>query len=61
MCNHYKATENSYFRIHVERYNQRLKLYDFIGNIIAHHKLPIINDAIFVCANLVNFTRIFAK
>ena len=48
-------------RIHVERFNQRLKLYRFISDIITHHKLDIIDDAIYVCANLVNFTKVFAK
>ena len=47
--------------IHVERFNQRLKLWKYISDIIPHYKLETINDAVFVCAMLVNFTKIFAK
>ena len=48
-------------RIHIERFNQRLKLYKFIGDKITHHKLEVIDDAVFVCCMLVNFSRVFAK
>ena len=48
-------------RIHVERFNYRLKLYKYIGDLIPHHKLETIDDAVYVCAMLVNFTKIFAK
>ena len=48
-------------RIHVERFNQRLKLYKYISDPIPNYKLEVIDDAIFVCAMLVNFTKMFAK
>ena len=48
-------------RIHVERFNQRLKLFKYVSDIIPHYKMEVIDDAIFVCSMLVNFTRIFAK
>ena len=48
-------------RIHIERFNQRLKLYKFIGDKIPYYKLDIIDDAVFVCCMLVNFSRVFAK
>ena len=48
-------------RIHVERFNQRLKLYKYIGDKIPQKKFPYINQAIFVCCCLVNLTKTFAK
>ena len=49
-------------RIHVERFNQRLKLYKFISDVpVEHHKLELFDDALYVCSMLVNFSQVFAK
>ena len=49
-------------RIHVERFNQRLKLYKFISDVpVTHHKLPVFDDAVYVCSMFVNFSQVFAK
>ena len=48
-------------RIHVERFNQRLKLYKYVGDYIPQYKFPLINQAIFVCSSFVNLTQTFAK
>ena len=48
-------------RIHIERFNQRLKSYKFVGDKITQQKMEVIDDAVFVCCMLVNFSQVFAK
>ena len=46
-------------RVHVERFNQRLKLFKYVSDIVPQKRIPMINQAVFVCCCFVNFTRTF--
>ena len=48
-------------RIHVERFNQRLKLFKYISDKIPQARFPLINQAVYVCCCFVNFTRSFVE
>ena len=45
-------------RIHIERFNQRMKLFQFLSGPISHKKLNLLSQAIFVIGCLANFSRI---
>ncbi len=43
-------------RIHIERFNERLKKYQFLQGIIPHCHNAYLSQAVYVCACLVNFS-----
>jgi hypothetical protein len=45
-------------RIHIERYNQRFKLFKFLKGPIPLYHLPILSQAVYVCCCLANFSPI---
>ena len=45
-------------RIHVERFNQRMKIFQFLSGPISQKKINILSQAIFVIGCLANFSRI---
>ena len=48
-------------RVHVERFNQRLKLFKYVSDTVPQKRIPMINQAVFVCCCFVNFTRTFVE
>jgi hypothetical protein len=48
-------------RIHVERFNQRMKIFKFVKGPIAHHYYPLISQAVYVCCCLANFSPTLAE
>ena len=51
-------TNNSFF---LERYNQRVKVYEFLDEPIEHWKYCILEEVIYVVSFLANFTRLLAE
>ena len=48
-------------RIHIERYNQRVKIFQYLSGIIPEHKFKLLNQAIYVCCHLANFSPIMVE
>ena len=48
-------------RIHIERFNQRMKLFRFLSGPISQKKLNLLSQAIFVIGCLANFSRILVS
>jgi hypothetical protein len=48
-------------RIHIERYNQRFKIYEFLRGPIPQYHLAILSQAVTVCCFLANFSPILAE
>jgi hypothetical protein len=48
-------------RIHVERFNQRFKRFEFLSGCVSQKHLPILSQVIFVACCLANFTRPLAE
>jgi hypothetical protein len=48
-------------RIHVERYNQRLKLWKFLDPPIKQVYLPLVSQAVYVCCMLANLSPILVE
>ena len=45
----------------LERYNQRVKVYEFLDEPIEHWKYCILEEVIYVVSFLANFTRLLAE
>ena len=48
-------------RIHIERWNRRLKHYQFLKGPLSYDKRPLISQAVYVCSCLANFSRLLLK
>ena len=48
-------------RVHIERFNQRLKQFKFLSNIVSLKDFCMLSQAVFVCACLCNFKHPLAK
>ena len=48
-------------RIHIERYNQRVKIFKYLSGVIPEHKFKLLNQAIYVCCHLANFSPIMVE
>ena len=40
------------------RFNQRMKLWKYVGDLVEQHKFPWINQAVYVACMFANFSRI---
>ena len=45
-------------RIHIERWNRRLKYYQYLRAPIRHDKRNMLSQAVYVCSCLANFSRV---
>ena len=43
-------------RIHIERFNQRMKIFQFVSGTVAQSKLDLLPQAVYVCCFLANFS-----
>lgn len=57
----YKTKIIAKARIHVERFNERLKNYKILQGVIPANLFPLTTQIIFVCSNLVNFGPLYAR
>ena len=48
-------------RIHIERFNERLKQFEFLKGPISHWRYCILEEAIYVCSFLANFSQLLAE
>ena len=48
-------------RIHVERFNQRLKRFKYLQGVIPQSKIEFLSQAVYVCCCLTNFDQPLAK
>ena len=48
-------------RVHVERFNQRIKNWKFIKDTIPHYNFPLMSQAIYVICHLANLTPMILK
>jgi hypothetical protein len=48
-------------RIHIERFNKRIKIYEFLKGPIRHCHVPLVSQAVYVCSCLANFSLILAQ
>ena len=51
------ATVIAKARIHVERFNQRVKVFKYVSDPIPLYKAPLISQAVFVCCMLANMSK----
>ena len=57
----YQTREIASARVHIERWNQRFKTFEFMKGPIPQQKMPIFNEAAYVCAILANFSPVLVK
>ena len=57
----YKTRSIAAARIHVERFNQRLKIFEFLSGPISQSKLSLLNQAVYVCCHLANYGPILVE
>ena len=43
-------------RIHIERFNQRMKIFQFVSGTVCHTKKHLLNQAVYVCCFLANYS-----
>ncbi len=43
-------------RIHIERFNERLKKFKFLQGVVPHYHNPYLSQAVYICSCLVNFS-----
>ena len=48
-------------RIHIERYNQRVKIFQYLSGVIPEYKFKLLNQAIYVCCHLANLSPIMVE
>ena len=57
----YKTRSIARARIHIERYNQRVKIFQYLSGVIPEYKFKLLNQAIYVCCHLANFSPIMVE
>ena len=48
-------------RVHIERFNQRFKLFKYVGEKVPQQKFHLISQALYVCCHLANLTPLLVK
>ena len=48
-------------RVHVERYNERFKVFQFVTQKVPHYNLPLLSQAVFVACCFANFSNTLVK
>ena len=61
LLDEYKTRSIASARIHVERFNQRVKIFEFLSGPISQAKLSLLNQAVFVCCQLANYGPILVE
>ena len=54
----YKTRSIARARIHIERYNQRVKIFKYLSGVIPEYKFKLLNQAIYVFCHLANYSPI---
>ena len=57
----YKTRSIARARIHIERFNQRVKIFKYLSGVIPEYKFKLLNQAIYVCCHLANFSPIMVE
>ena len=61
LADEHKTRSIARARIHIERYNQRVKIFQYLSGVIPEHKFKLLNQAIYVCCHLANFSPIMVE
>ena len=56
LSDEFKTRSIAVARIHIERFNQRMKIFQFVSGTVSHSKKHLLNQAIFVCCFLANYS-----
>ena len=48
-------------RVHIERFNQRFKLFKYVGQKVPQQNFHLISQALYVCCHLANLTPLILK
>ena len=48
-------------RVHIERFNQRFKLWKYVGQKVPQQYFQLISQALYVCCHLANLTPLILK
>ena len=61
LADEYKTRSIARARIHIERYNQRVKIFQYLSGVIPEYKFKLLNQAIYVCCHLANYSPIMVE
>ena len=57
----FKTRKIASARIHIERFNQRMKIFRFVSGTVPQSKVDLLNQAVYVCAHLANYSPVLVE